>query len=253
MQVRKAGSYAEVLLHFRPSKLQLRTRRDDGATLQLLQQTGRSWSVIISVPIKHAQFGGHFDCEMHPVVLSTPMRDGCVPIHRKCVSLSLSLSLSFSFSFSLFSHLHSSHFRPPPAAALYVTHRVVESLQTSLNGAVIVVSDTGCPLVTKAEVSQQNGAEGTIVLNSRYSLWVSEQTPRHLRHLQRGIYSPIAATSYEGGLKLLEAIEANSRVAGKHPLDDDGSIVLVTPSTLRVRVRSKRCKSRRKSGARPPG
>jgi hypothetical protein len=107
--------------------------------------------------------------------------------------------------------------------------------------------------VTKAEVSQQNGAGGTIVLNSKYSLWVSEQTPRHLRHLQRGIYSPIAATSYEGGLKLLEAIEANSRVAGKHPLDDDGSIVLVTPSTLRVRVRSKRCKSRRKSGARPPG
>ena len=236
-----------MLLHFRPSKLQLRTRRDDGATLQLLQQTGRSWSVIISVPIKHAQFGGHFDCEMHPVVLSTPMRDGCVPIHRKCVSFSFSFSL-FLFSFALFS-LSS----PPPPLPSTSRHRVVESLQTSLNGAVIVVSDTGCPLVTKAEVSQQNGAEGTIVLNSKYSLWVSEQTPRHLRHLQRGIYSPIAATSYEGGLKLLEAIEANSRVAGKHPLDDDGSIVLVTPSTLRVRVRSKRCKSRRKSGARPPG
>jgi hypothetical protein len=217
--VRKAGSYAERLLHFRPSKLELRTRRDDGATLQLLEKTGRSWSVLLSVPIKHAQFGGHFDCEMHKVVLAVPTpSNGCAPLEP---------------------------------ALLGAAMQRKKGGASPITGAVAVVADTGCPLVTKAEVSQHMGLEGTIVLNSQYSLWVSERTPAHLKHLERNVYTPIAAVSFAGGAKLTGAIEHSARVGR-----GDKALVeaLLVPDELRVRVRSKRCKQRRsKSKARAPG
>ena len=172
----------------------------------------------LSVPIKHAQFGGHFDCEMHKVVLAVPTpSNGCAPLE------------------------------PALLAAALRTGK--QGGATPINGAVAVVADTGCPLVTKAEVSQHMGLEGTIVLNSEYSLWVSERTPSHLKHLERNVYTPIAAVSFAGGAKLTGAIERSARNA-----KEGGGETLLVPDELRVRVRSKRCKQKRsKSKARAPG